>query len=34
MRHTALNLLKQETTAKVGLNAERDNDYLLTLLAG
>jgi hypothetical protein len=37
LRHTALNLLKQEKSAKVGVRAERlragwDHDYLLKLL--
>ena len=39
VRHMALNLLKQETTAKVGLKAKRfkancDRDYLLKVLGG
>jgi predicted transposase YbfD/YdcC len=39
MQHIALNLLKQETTARTGVNAKRlkagwDNTYLLQVLAG
>jgi predicted transposase YbfD/YdcC len=39
LRHLALNLLKQETSLKCGLNAKRkkaglDHDYLLKVLAG
>lgn len=39
LRHIATNLLKQETSARVGMKAKRkmagwDNDYLLTVLEG
>jgi hypothetical protein len=39
LRHLALNLLRRETTAKVGIKARRlkaawDDDYCLKVLAG
>ena len=39
MRHIALNLLKQDKTAKIGVNGKRlkagwDNDYLANILSG
>jgi predicted transposase YbfD/YdcC len=39
LRHIALNLLKQEQTAKLGIKAKRlkaawDQDYLLKVLSG